>query len=119
MQHHSAMSAQVQQCIDACLRSHRVCLETSYHCLMMGGEHAGAEHQGILRTCASICATSAEFMLANSPLHPQTCQVCAEQCMICAKDCAEMEGADDMMLRCAETCRECALTCREMAASHV
>jgi len=123
MQHNHAtstktISEEMRQCIENCMRCHRSCLETSYHCLSMGGDHAGQEHQGILRNCASICATSAEFMMAGSSLHTKTCSVCAEACEICAEDCAKMEGADEMMLRCAEICRECAATCRGMAAGH-
>ena len=114
MPHH--MSAEMQECISNCTECHAICVETAAHCLEMGGQHASAEHITTLLDCAQICATSADFMLRGSPLHPQVCGVCAEACERCAADCERLANGDELMLRCAEICRRCAESCRSMAA---
>lgn len=58
------ISEEMRQCIEKDMRCQGNYLETSYQCLSMAGHHAGQEHQGILRNCASICAPSTEFMMA-------------------------------------------------------
>jgi hypothetical protein len=108
------MSAAMQQCIDECLSCHRVCVETTQHCLQMGGRHAEASHIRLMLDCAEICQTSANFMLRGSDLHAHTCGVCAEVCQRCAEDC-ERFGDDQMMMQCAQACRRCAESCRQMA----
>lgn len=108
------MSAEMQRCIQECLNCHSVCVETTNHCLQLGGRHAEANHIRGLLDCAQICATSADFMLRMSPLHGQACGVCAQACEECAASC-EQFGNDAMMQRCAEACRSCAQSCREMA----
>lgn len=104
----------LQRCIDECQSCHEICVETVAHCLQQGGKHAEARHITTLLDCAQICATSADFMLRNSPEHRRTCEICAEICEQCAKSCDAM-GEDDMMRRCAEECRRCAESCRQMA----
>jgi hypothetical protein len=106
----------MQQCIKNCVDCHQACLETSFHCLQMGGEHASVVHQRLLADCAQICATSADFMIRGSNLHKRTCAVCAEICEACAQDCESMAGGDQKMTQCAEMCRKCAESCRQMAA---
>jgi hypothetical protein len=75
MPHMQQMSAEMRECIQNCLDCHRICTETVTHCLMMGGEHAAAEHIGLMLDCAQICQTSADFMLRMSHFHHQTCAV--------------------------------------------
>jgi hypothetical protein len=104
----------MQECIDNCTRCHAICVETITHCLQKSAKHAQAGHVRLLLDCAQICATSADFMLRGSDLHPRTCGVCAEVCARCAEDCERMAD-DDMMRRCAEACRRCAESCRSMA----
>jgi hypothetical protein len=53
-------------------------------------------------------------MLRQSPLHGQTCAVCADVCQRCAASC-EQFPEDEQMRACAEMCRQCAGSCREMA----
>jgi hypothetical protein len=108
------MSPEMQACIGECQTCHTVCLRTLEHCLQKGGRHAEAMHIGLLLDCAQICATSADFMLRNSPLHTYTCGACAEVCARCAEDCGSF-GDDPMMEACAEACRRCADSCRRMA----
>ena len=110
------ISAEMRDCIANCTECHSICVETTTHCLHMGGEHASPEHIGVLLDCAQTCAVSADFMLRGSDLHGKTCGVCAEACERCAADCERLANGDELMLRCAEVCRRCADSCRKMAA---
>lgn len=115
MQHASQqMTSEMQRCVQDCLECHSVCVNTTAHCLQMGGRHAEANHIRSLADCAQICITSADFMLRMSPLHPQTCGVCAQACEECARSC-EQFTEDAQIRKCAEACRRCAESCRQMA----
>lgn len=103
-------------CIENCIRCHQISLSTLQHCIEMGGKHADPKHLLLMQDCASICATSADFMLRGSNFHELTCQACAEVCAACADECATFEN-DAMMQECAEACRACALSCKAMSAS--
>ena len=106
----------MRQCIQNCLECHSICVETAQHCLMLGGEHAGAKHVRLLLDCAQICQTCADFMLRTSHYHIKTCGVCAEICRDCAKSCEQMAGEDETMKKCAEACgaaRNPASRCRK------
>jgi len=108
------LSAEMEQCIRLCEECHHTCLETITYCLGQGGRHAEAGHIGLLLDCATICHTSADFMLRSSPLHGRICAVCAEVCGHCAQDCDQF-GDDAQMKACADACRRCADSCRRMA----
>ncbi len=112
MQH---MSAEMQQCIQHCTDCHRICVETTTHCLQMGGKHAEGSHIRLLLDCAQICQTSADFMLRGSDLHPRVCGVCSEVCERCAQDCERVDRSDQQMKACADRRRRCAESCRRMA----
>lgn len=109
-----AMNGEMEQCIENCLDCHRICEETAAYCTQMGGKHAEPMQLRLLRDCAQICITSADFMLRGSDLHPRVCGICAEVCDRCAESC-ELFGDDAQMQACAEICRRCAESCREMA----
>lgn len=111
-----SMTSEMQECINNCLECHRICVATAGHCLDMGGKHASREHQTTLLDCAQICATSADFMLRQSPMHGMVCATCAEACRRCADACERMAGGDQTMQQCAEVCRRCAESCKRMAA---
>jgi hypothetical protein len=111
-----SMDAEMEACIDNCLRCYRVCEQTKMHCLNKGGEHAAADHLSTLADCAKICATSADFMIRMSRNHAQTCGVCAAICDECAAECERMAD-DGQMRQCAEACRRCAQSCQQMAGS--
>lgn len=111
---HGSMSAGMQECIEECHDCHSVCLTTVRHCLEMGGEHAAPDHIVTLLDCSEICETSANFMERGSPLHGQTCRVCAAVCRACEEECRRM-GDDEAMQRCADACRRCAESCERMA----
>lgn len=108
-------SMDMETCIRNCGECHQICLQTSIHCLSLGGQHASVQHITLLMDCAQICATSQDFMLRNSPHHSHVCGECAEICTKCAEDCERMANGDQEMLRCAESCRRCAESCRMMA----
>jgi hypothetical protein len=116
MLHHTQHTdAEMHACIQNCLDCHRICLETTTHCLHKGGQHAEAAHIRLLLDCAEICQTSANFMIRNSPLHGFTCRACAEICERCAVDCERFPD-DTQMQECAQLCRRCAESCQRMAA---
>jgi hypothetical protein len=111
MTHH--LSAEMQQCVDECLRCYGVCLGTAmHHCLETGGDHVAPPHFRLMMACAEICRTSAHFMLIGSPHHKHTCRECAEICEECAADCERLGGIEE----CVQACRRCAERCRAMAA---
>jgi hypothetical protein len=111
---HSKLDEMTRECIRECQSCHSICLETVTHCLEMGGKHADPAHIRLLLDCANICATSADFMLRNSNLHPITCGACAEICERCAQSCERM-GDDPIMQQCAAACRSCEQSCRRMS----
>lgn len=111
------MAGEMQECINACLQCHSVCLLTAQHCLELGGKHADPSHITLLLDCAEICRTSANFMLRGSALRDRTCAVCAEVCRACAESCERMGSGDRQMRQCAESCRRCEQSCERMAAA--
>ena len=105
-----------EACMDKCLECKRVCVETATYCVSKGGRHAEPEHLKHLVDCATICQTSADFMMHDSEQHGVVCRACAEICRRCAEACEQFSG-DQVMERCAEVCRECAESCEEMASA--
>jgi hypothetical protein len=106
------ISEDTRKAIDLAGACHDICLETSMHCLEMGGPHAEPSHLRLLRECAEICQTSAYFMLLGSEFDADVCDVCARICDRCAESCDRF--TDDFMKRCADICRRCAESCRNM-----
>ena len=104
----------LQECIDSCLASHRMCLATGHYCIEQGGLHVAAAHLALLLDCAEMCQTTANSMLRHSPQHPAICAACAQICEACADSCEKFQG-DEAMGRCAKTCRDCAASCRMMS----
>lgn len=109
--------ATMEECAHMCHECQDVCLATIVHCLDLGGEHAGREHQTLLADCAEICNTAHSFMHRHSPRHGLVCAACAEICRACADDCEKIGRGDKQMTHCAEVCRQCAEMCRQMAAA--
>jgi len=105
---------ELQECIEECLNCHIACTTTAQYCLSQGGQHADADHLGLLLDCAEICQTSANFMLRGSPYHPITCLACAEVCRGCEESCRAFTDDDQMQL-CADACASCAEHCERMA----
>lgn len=109
-----SQSEDIRICIENCLNCHKACEQLISYCLQQGGMHSERKHIELLLCCADICRTSAHFMMWNSDLHSQVCQVCATVCLECATDCEKMRD-DQIMRACAELCRRCAQTCLAMS----
>lgn len=116
---HSTPSPEVQQCIKDCSDCAAICAQCSYHCLHMGGEHAGPEHQGVLQDCKQVCAMSVGFMARESRHAGHICRECAEICVACAESCERLGRSDPLMTQCAHVCRRCAASCERMAGAGV
>lgn len=106
---------QIIECIKNCEQCAQECFRCMNHCLGKGGDHASLEHQRIMQDCATICATSANFMSRGSEHHAEICGVCAEICKACGDSCGRMADGDQQMERCAKACRTCEESCRSMS----
>jgi len=109
------INPELQRCIDECLSCHAICENTAGHCLDMGGSHAGKVHQTVLKDCAQMCMTAADFMIRESPMHSAVCGTCTMTCERCEEECRRMGMGDAKMMQCAEACKSCAASCRQMA----
>jgi hypothetical protein len=105
-------AAEVQACIVDCLECYSLCRQQAMnHCLEAGGRHVDPEHSRLMKDCAEICHTAADFMLSSSAFSAKICALCAEICEACAESCEDIGGMDD----CARACRGCARSCRRIA----
>lgn len=104
-----------EQCLRDCAECALICTKCSHHCLGMGGEHAGQEHQNAMRDCTDVCGLAVCFMARESRHAEHICAECAEICRACAESCERLADGDEMMTRCAQACRRCAESCRQMA----
>jgi hypothetical protein len=103
---------QLQACIVDCLECYSLCKqEAMNHCLEAGGRHADPEYFRLMRDCADICRTAADFMLGSSTFYAKLCALCAEVCEACAQACEDIGGLD----ACARACQGCARSCRHIA----
>lgn len=109
------LSQEMRACADMCLDCYAACVETTSHCIAMGGGHAEPRHVSSLADCASLCEASANFMLRSSEMHTDVCGLCADACDACADSCERIGDADETMQRCIDACRRCAESCRQMA----
>jgi hypothetical protein len=99
-----------RQCTDCSI----VCLETLNHCLNIGGEHKQRSHLKLLRDCAELCVTTANFLATDSFYRTELAMVCAEICDSCALNCEQFEE-DAQMRLCANACLACAVSCRRIS----
>jgi hypothetical protein len=75
---------EMKKCIQLCRDCHAMCTQTIAHCL----NSVGAMPHPItflLADCAQMCATSADYMLRESPFHDRICRLCSELCKQCAQ----------------------------------
>lgn len=105
--------AEMQECMQECMKCHTVCMETLTYCMQQGGMYATSEMMCMLLDCAEMCQTTANCMMRGSPMCIQMCTVCANVCTQCADMCMQM-GEDARMQACAEACRCCAESCQKM-----
>jgi hypothetical protein len=110
MPHTEHISEEMRHCIDDCQECAAICLETSNHCLMLGGRHAEAGHIRLLLDCAEVCQTTAGLLLRASALYRLQTGVCAEACRQCASSCDQFPEDATMQL-CTRICRKCAESC--------
>ncbi|MBD0417616.1 four-helix bundle copper-binding protein [Streptomyces sp. TRM S81-3] len=113
MQPTTAMSKEMQDCVDACMSCHTVCEETMSICLQRGGQ-AQTQIMRSLIDCAETTRMCADMMMRRSPMAGEMCAVCARACDMCAEACMTLPD-DPQMMRCADSCRRCAELCRTMA----
>ena len=111
--HHT--DEEMKKCIQLCRDCHAICTQTIAHCLKLGGRHATLDHIRLMVDCAQMCATSADYMVRESPFHDRICRLCSELCKECGKDCQQVAGDDQMVKECIEMCRKCAASCERMA----
>ncbi len=133
------VKSQLQQCIELCLECNVVCLETLAYSQARTGRYLESVHLRLLRDCAEMCHTNANFMQRFSDFYGGLSKICARVCRDCAHDCERYavsaigSGAplsnysgsvlddptlcDPRLKACAEVCRSCASACRELAAS--
>jgi hypothetical protein len=104
---------EMQQCIDNAADCHAICMETLQYCLSKGGQHNEAEHITLLTDCAEMSRSVEDFLLRESRLYREVCDVCATICEKCAQECERFTD-DEQMELCTETCRTCAQFCRDM-----
>jgi len=112
------MAMPMTDCIDHCLASHRMCLETAAYATQQGGALASAALVAMLTDCAELCQATANSMLRKSSLHTILCRACADACERCSQECVR-HGDDRQMERCSTTCKTCAASCREMVAKAI
>ncbi|NEY33911.1 four-helix bundle copper-binding protein [Streptomyces sp. PRKS01-65] len=109
----TAMSKEMQDCVEACMSCHALCEETMSACLQMGGQ-AQMQIMRALMDCSEMTRLCADMMMRRSPMAAEMCALCARACEMCAEACLAMPD-DPQMKRCAEACRRAAATCRAMA----
>lgn len=96
-----------------CLECSVTCLETLQYCAKIGDSHRDPAHLQLLRDCAELCVTTANFLATDSYYRTELAMICAEICDACAIDCEQFEN-DEQMRLCAEICQTCAVTCRRV-----
>jgi hypothetical protein len=104
----SILSSQMEDCIQDCLNSHAVCLDTAMSLLQKGNHYADPVR--ILLDCSEVCATNAHFLMRNSPVSGSVLLPCAQVCNHCAGVCDEIGETD-----CANACRASATSSEQMA----
>lgn len=110
----TTMSAQVDDCLEACLECHRICLETVSH-LSTGDDQVAAEDIRLLFNTADVCRTNASLLRGGADRHRGASVACAELCEQSARYC-DGRGDDPRLRACAVACRRCAAACRGLAA---
>ena len=109
----TAMSKEMQDCVQACMSCHTICEETMSSCMQMGGQGQMPIMRALI-DCADMTRMCADMMMRRSPMSAEMCAMCAKACDMCAEACMSMPD-DKQMMRCAEACRRCAEMCRAMS----
>lgn len=112
------MTTDIERCVEACRRCHAACVQMGRHCLQKGKPHNRPDHVGALLDCADLCATTENFLLRDSALHPMVCGVCADVCARCAEECLR-RSVDRQTEQLIHACFDCADACRHVAGAYV
>ena len=115
MIHSDAMHhAKIDGAIRVCLDCHSTCEYTIQHCLEKGAMHAAAAHIAVMRDCAQLCITCADFMSRSSSLNAAVSKLCADACEACLESCKTMND-DAHMQSCIDACQACTDSCRAIS----
>jgi hypothetical protein len=104
----SNLSSQMEDCIQDCLNSHAVCLDTAMSLLQKGNHYVDPVR--VLLDCSEVCATNAHFLMRNSPVYGSVLESCAQVCTHCAEMCDEISETD-----CANACLASATSSEQLA----
>ncbi len=107
------MIESIDDCREACLECHRICLETASY-LSTAPQPVDAEDIRLLFNTADVCRASAGLLRGNSDRSGQAYAACAALCEETARY-LDLLGDDPRVHRCAEACRRCAAACRGVA----
>lgn len=110
------MGQQNEECIQQCIGTYRLTLQSVGYCLDKGGEYSSTKMIQRLLDCAEICRTTMSYLIRSSDKHSTMCGSCAEICLQTAEDC-ERFSDDSSMKACAQQCRSCAEHCQMMLAN--
>ncbi|MGW1627021.1 four-helix bundle copper-binding protein, partial [Streptomyces sp. NPDC002172] len=80
----TAMSKQMQECVNTCMATHTMCEETLSSCMSMEGGQAHMRIMRALMDCSEATRMCADMMMRRSPLSPEMCAMCAKACDMCA-----------------------------------
>lgn len=111
------MVAQLQDCIDACLRCALACDRCQEACLHESDVQMMVACIRLDRDCSKLCYLAASYLAGNSAFAKQVCTLCAQVCDACADECENHAAHMDHCRQCAEACRQCAEECRKFVAS--
>jgi hypothetical protein len=115
---HTKMGEHMSQSIELSQECHNTCVEVLSYSLQSSTEYLPETTLRLLRDCAEICQTNANFLLRSSEFHAQICGVCAEICGKCATT-LEQFTDDSRLQQCADICQRCAEACQVMMAMAV
>jgi hypothetical protein len=104
----------MENAIKDTMECYKVCEETMKYCHEIGGKHVEPMHMQAIIDCKEACQMATSFMIRESVMHGDVCQLCADACNSCAEYCEKFES-DKVMQKCVEVCRRCEESCREMA----
>src|SRR3546814_19331761 len=83
----TGMDMSMDDCIDMCIASNRMCMETANYAAKRGGALAAPVMLAMLAECAALCQPTANYMLRVPPLQPLLCRACASTCPSSAAEC--------------------------------
>jgi hypothetical protein len=108
-----SMTTEMQNCMNACMECHKMCMEAMTHCMTKSGKSVDMTMMSMLRDCSEMSMMCMNMMMAGSEFMGRTSMLCAEICDRTVAACEKMTG-EAKMTACANACRKCADSCRTM-----